>query len=100
MLAIDIVVLIIVVALIFHRLWKVLGTRPETEAKRVKLSREGAEKLYNLLKSEAEKELKIDASKIEELVPLDSKPLSEIDAILRIVKELKETLHIQRQNQD
>jgi len=25
---------------------------------------------------------------------------SEIDAILRIVKELKETLHIQRQNQD
>ncbi|MBE6467533.1 MAG: Tim44 domain-containing protein [Alphaproteobacteria bacterium] len=89
MLAIDIVVLIIVVALIFHRLWKVLGTRPETEAKRVKLSREGAEKLYNLLKSEAEKELKIDASKIEELVPLDSKPLSEIDAILVTIPNFK-----------
>lgn len=89
MLAIDIVVLIIVVALIFHRLWKVLGTRPETEAKRVKLSREGAEKLYNLLKSEAEKELKIDTSKIEELVPLDSKPLSEIDAILVTIPNFK-----------
>ena len=85
----DIIVLLIVVALIFQRLWKVLGTRPETEAKRVKLSREGAEKLYNLLKSEAEKELKIDASKIEELVPLDSKPLNEIDAILVTIPNFK-----------
>lgn len=85
----DIIVLLIVVALIFQRLWKALGTRPETETKRVKLSREGAEKLYNLLKSEAEKELKIDASKVEELVPLDSKPLSEIDAILVTIPGFK-----------
>ena len=47
-----------------------MGARPEVQAKRVKLSREGAEKLYNLLKSEAEKELKIDSSKVEELIPL------------------------------
>ena len=85
----DIIVLIIVVALIFQRLWRVLGTRPEAEAKRVKLSREGAEKLYNLLKSEAEKELKVDSDKIEELVPLDSKPLNEIDAILMAIPNFK-----------
>ena len=57
----DIIVLIIVVALIFQRLWRVLGTRPETETKKVRLSRESAEKLYNILKSEAEKDFKIDA---------------------------------------
>ncbi|MBR1948528.1 MAG: Tim44 domain-containing protein [Alphaproteobacteria bacterium] len=85
----DIIVLLIVVALIFQRLWKVLGTRPEAEAKKVKLSREGAEKLYNLLKSEAEKELKIDSSKVEELVPLDSKPLNEIDAVLYTIPNFK-----------
>jgi predicted lipid-binding transport protein (Tim44 family) len=89
MMTVDIVVLIIVVALIFHRLWKALGTRPEAETKRVKLSREGAEKLYNLLKSEAEKELKIDSSKIEELVPVDSKPLNEIDAVLVTIPNFK-----------
>ena len=85
----DIIVLLIVVALIFQRLWKVLGTRPETEAKRVKLSREGAEKLYNLLKSEAEKSIKIDSSKVEELIPLDSTPLNEIDAILVTIPNFK-----------
>ena len=89
MMAVDIVVLIIVVALVLHRLWKVLGTRPEAETKRVKLSREGAEKLYDLLKSEAEKELKIDPSKVEELIPVDSKPLSEIDAVLVTIPNFK-----------
>ena len=85
----DIIVLIVVVALIFQRLWRALGTRPETEAKKVKLSREGAEKLYNLLKSEAEKELKIDSDKIEELIPLDSKPLNEIDTVLVTIPNFK-----------
>lgn len=85
----DIIVLIFVVALIFQRLWRVLGTRPETESKKVKLSREGAEKLYNLLKTEAEKELKLDPSKIEELVPVDSVPLNEIDAVLVTIPDFK-----------
>ena len=85
----DIIVLIVVVALIFQRLWRALGTRPETEAKKVKLSREGAEKLYNLLRSEAEKELKIDSDKIEELIPLDSKPLNEIDTVLVTIPNFK-----------
>ena len=79
---IDIIVLLIVVALIFQRLWKVLGTHPEEEPRKIKLSREGAEKLYNLLKTETEKELKEAAKMAEELVPVDSKPLSETDAIL------------------
>ena len=85
----DIIVLIVVVALIFQRLWRVLGSRPEVEAKKVKLSREGAEKLYNLLKSEAEKELKINSEKVEELVPLDSKPLNDIDAVLVTIPDFK-----------
>lgn len=82
MINLDIIVLLIVVVLIFQRLWRVLGTRPEVETKKVKLSREGAEKLYNLLKNEAEKELKEAAQNAEELVPVDSKPLNEIDAVL------------------
>ena len=83
MMNLDIIVLLIVVALIFQRLWRVLGTRPEEEAKRVKLSREGAEKLYNLLRSEAEKELKDVNKSAEELVPLNAEPLSETDAVLQ-----------------
>lgn len=82
MINLDIIVLLIVVVLIFQRLWRVLGTRPEVETKKVKLSREGAEKLYNLLKNEAEKELKEAAQNAEELVPVDSKPFNEIDAVL------------------
>ena len=85
----DIIVLVIVVALIFQRLWRALGTRPETMTKKVKLSREGAEKLYNLLKTETEKDFKVDAGKIEELVPLDSNPLNEIDAILATIQGFK-----------
>ena len=78
----DIIVLLIVVVLIFQRLWRVLGTRPEEGAKPVKLSREGAEKLYNLLRSEAEKNLKDVDANAEELVPLNKEPLNEIDTIL------------------
>ena len=82
MLNMDIIVLLIVVALIFQRLWRVLGTRPEEGAKPVKLSREGAEKLYNLLRSEAEKNLKEAAANAEELVPINTEPLNEIDSVL------------------
>lgn len=78
----DILVLLIVVGLIFQRLWKVLGTRPEEEPRKVKLSKEGAEKLYRLLKTETEKELKEAAAHAEELVPVNAAPLNEIDAVL------------------
>lgn len=82
MMSLDIIVLLIVVALIFQRLWKVLGTRPEEEPKRIKLSREGAEKLYKLLKCETEKGLKEAAQTAEVLTPVDAEPLSETDAVL------------------
>ena len=82
MIALDIIVLVIVVALIFIRLWRALGANPAIESKKVKLSREGAEKLYDLLKSEAEKNLKDAAQDAPLLVPLDSEPLNEIDKAL------------------
>lgn len=78
----DILVLLIVVGLIFQRLWKALGTSPEDDPRKIKLSREGAEKLYNLIKNETEKELKEAAKNAEELIPVNSEPLSEIDAVL------------------
>lgn len=78
----DILVLLIVVGLIFQRLWKILGTTPEDEPRRIKLSREGAEKLYNLIKNETEKELKEAAKHAEELVPVNAEPLNEVDAVL------------------
>lgn len=78
----DVLVLLIVVGLIFQRLWKALGTTPEDEPRKIKLSREGAEKLYNLIKNETEKELKEAAKHAEELIPLNSEPLNEIDSVL------------------
>ncbi|MBE6454569.1 MAG: Tim44 domain-containing protein [Alphaproteobacteria bacterium] len=89
MMSLDIIVLLVVVVLIFQRLWRTLGSRPEVEPKKVKLSREGAEKLYNLLRSEAEKEFKEAARNAEELVPVDSKPLNEIDSVLLNIPNFK-----------
>lgn len=89
MMSLDIIVLLVVVVLIFQRLWRTLGARPEVEPKKVKLSREGAEKLYNLLRSEAEKELKEAARNAEELIPVDSKPLNEIDSVLVNIPDFK-----------
>lgn len=79
--ALDILVLLVVVVLIFQRLWKVLGTGGDMPRK-VKLSREGAEKLYNLLRSETEKELRDSLQNSEVLTPVDETPLSELDRTL------------------
>ncbi len=94
MLNIDIIVLLIVVALIFQRLWRVLGTRPEEGAQKVKLSKEGAEKLYNLLRTEAEKNLKEAAAQAEELIPLNQEPMSETDSILVQIPNFKKDAFI------
>ncbi len=83
MMSLDIIVLLIVVALIFQRLWRVLGTRPEEEPKKVRLSREGAEKLYKLLKTETEKGLKEAAQTAEVLTPINEEPISETDSVLQ-----------------
>ncbi len=79
--ALDILVLLVVVVLIFQRLWKVLGTDGNSP-RRIKLSKEGAEKLYNLLKTETEKEFHQVVEEVETLVPVDDKPMSELDKSL------------------
>ena len=83
----DILVLLVVVVLIFQRLWKVLGTADEDSVHKIKLSREGAEKLYNLLKNETEKELQQAAENAGVLTPVDDKELSELDRTLRKIPD-------------
>lgn len=81
----DILVLLIVAVLIFQRLRSVLGTRPTVE-KRIRLSKENAEKLYNILKNEADKmsaEEKSNASKVQELTPLNEDDLDDLSKVLR-----------------
>ena len=94
MLTVDIIFLVILVAFIFIRLWRALGTNTTIEAKKVKLSREGAEKLYDLLKSEAEKNLKDASQNAPVLVPIDSEPLSEVDQTLSQIPEFNKTTFI------
>ena len=91
MMNLDIIVLLIVVALIFQRLWKALGTRPEEEPKKIRLSREGAEKLYNLLRSETEKGIKEAAKTADVLTPVNSEPLSELDSVLQKIPGFNKT---------
>ena len=80
----DILVLLVVVVLLFLRLRSVLGTRPIQE-KRIRLSKENAEKLYNILKAEAEKLQGNEPSEKDdsqsELVP-EGEPLNEVDKSL------------------
>ena len=79
----DILVLLVVVVLIFQRLRSLLGTRP-AEEKHIRLSKESAEKLYNILKTESEKfEAADQENEPQTLTPVDDKPLSEIDQTLR-----------------
>lgn len=81
----DILVLLVVVVLIFQRLRSVLGTRPTIEEKKIRLSKENAEKLYNILKDEADKmqaaEEQSKYTSAAELVP-EGEPLSELDKTL------------------
>lgn len=87
----DILVLLLVVVLLFTKLKSLLGTRPEEEEQRVHLSKESAEKLYDLLMKEAgkpshaavaEPELDEEGRPVEELQPADEE-LSELDKTLR-----------------
>jgi len=79
MLNFDTIFLLVVVALIFQRLWSVLGTRPEQQVKKIKLSRENAQEICNILRKEAEKAFEnaeTDENNQEEV------PLSGTDAVL------------------
>jgi len=65
-----------------QRLRNILGTQP-IEEKRIKLSKENAEKLYNILKNEADKmQAAEDDALPQELKPIDDADLSETDKVL------------------
>ena len=88
----DILVLLVVVVLIFQRLRSLLGTRPTAEI-HIRLSKESAEKLYNILKTESERQEALSvAAKNEELVPVEDEDISELDKTLRRIPHFnKET---------
>lgn len=91
----DILVLLVVVVLIFQRLRSLLGTRP-VEEKHIRLSKESAEKLYNILKTESEKmEAGEAANEPEELTPLDDESLSEPDKTLRRIPNFSKKKFLQ-----
>lgn len=79
----DILVLLVVVVLIFQRLRSLLGTRPPVEERKIRLSKENAEKLYNILMTEASSQSaeKEQPQPQEELVPEGD--LSEPEKTLR-----------------
>ena len=79
MLNFDTIFLLVVVALIFQRLWSVLGTRPESQIKKIKVSRENAQEICNILRKEAEKAFEnIEEQKENK----EETPLTETDALL------------------
>lgn len=84
--ALDILVLLVIVVLIFQRLWKVLGTGADNQPQKIRLSQEGAEKLVKILKSESEKQLRKSAENFVadggELTPEDLSQFSELDRTL------------------
>ncbi len=87
----DLLILLIIVVFIFLRLYNVLGTAPKEE-KRIRLSKENAEKLYNILKNEAEKMKAAEEIQAEpiELQPVEQATnLSETDKILLEIPNFK-----------
>lgn len=80
----DILVLLVVVVLVFQKLKSVLGSTPDEE-KKVQLSRESAEKLYNILMKEtgAQKTAAESNETVEELHAEENiENMSEIDKVL------------------
>lgn len=76
----DLLFLLVVVVLVLMRLRSVLGTRPAEET-RIRLSKENAEKLFHILKTEADRMQTAEESAAAELVP-EGEPLSELDKTL------------------
>ena len=77
----DILVLLVVVVLIFSKLRSLLGTRPPMDEHKIRLSKENAEKLYNILMDEAKSQKQQEESTPQELVPQEE--LSDLDKILK-----------------
>lgn len=80
----DIIVLLLLVVVIFQRLKGLLGTKPEQEH-RIKLSKESAEKLYDILMKETQQTQAADGTEgneeAEELKPIGEE-LSGTDKVL------------------
>lgn len=62
----DILVLVVVVALIFHKLKAILGTRPEEDGKKINISREEAESVINAMFNSADKQMELKPAKLED----------------------------------
>ena len=54
--SIDIIILLVAVILIFQKLRSLIGTRPDTEITRSKISEESAAKIFDMIVKEAEKQ--------------------------------------------
>lgn len=54
--SLDIIILLVAVILIFQKLRSLLGTRPDTEITRTKISEESAAKIFDMIVKEAEKQ--------------------------------------------
>ena len=80
--AFDIIVLLIVVVLIFQKLWSVLGTRPEKITRPI--SKESAAKIFDILMKETMKNSDKEKEDVVDGGELDSKPkeMSEIELVL------------------
>ncbi len=79
----DIIVLLLLVVVIFQRLKGLLGTKPEQEH-RIKLSKESAEKLYDILMKETQQSQTVvedGSEETEELKPIDEE-LTGTDKVL------------------
>lgn len=79
----DIIVLLLLVVVIFQRLKGLLGTKPEQEH-RIKLSKESAEKLYDILMKETQQTQTLvedGSEETEELKPIDEE-LTGTDKVL------------------
>lgn len=94
----DILVLLVVVVLVFQKLKSLLGTR--TEEKQVRLSKESAEKLYDILMKEAENKMNLKTSvhtadssvETEELTPVvDPEKLTETEKVLAQIPNFDQT---------
>lgn len=100
MASLDIIVLLIVVGLLFFKLKSLLGTRPEEH--KVHLSKESAEKLYDLLMKETESKMKLNQNngaeldnEPQELEPVvDEANLSETDKVLMQIPNFNKTRFI------
>ena len=78
--AFDIIVLLIVVVLIFQKLWSVLGTSPEKISRPI--SKESAAKIFDILMKETMKEAKKDAAIDGGELKTKSENMSKIDVVL------------------